>query len=204
MISVMLVDDHKILISGLADMINKSGIATVSGICFDATSCRRSLKNRLPDVLILDINLPDVDGVAFCQELKESYPDLKILALSSYHEIQVVRRMLENGANGYLLKSVIYEELIEGICAVANGETFICRDLRLPLKKQEQAAIWLSSREKEILKLIVEGYTNPQIADKLFLSPDTIKGYRKSLLFKLGAKNTAMLVKLALEQKLTL
>jgi DNA-binding NarL/FixJ family response regulator len=110
--------------------------------------------------------------------------------------------MLENGAAGYSLKNVMCEELMEGIVTVASGETFICHELDLQLKKKDNQPLWLTPRERELLKLIVEGYTNPEIAQKLFLSPETIKGYRKNLLFKLGAKNTAVLVKIALEQKL--
>ena len=202
MINVIIVDDHKILVEGLVKLINESNIAIVSDICFDAKSCRNVLKNNSPDVLLLDVSLPDADGVELCKELKTLYPELKILALSSYSEYSLVRRMLENGAAGYSLKNVMCEELMEGIVTVASGETFICHELDLQLKKKDNQPLWLTPRERELLKLIVEGYTNPEIAQKLFLSPETIKGYRKNLLFKLGAKNTAVLVKIALEQKL--
>ena len=202
MIRVVIVDDHKILVEGLVKLINESNIAIVSDVCYDAKSCRNVLKYNLPDVLLLDVNLPDTDGVELCKELKELYPELKILALSSYSEYSVVRRMLENGAAGYTLKNVMCEELMEGIETVAIGEAFICHELDLQLKKKGNQPLWLTPRERDLLKLIVDGYTNPEIAEKLFLSPETIKGYRKNLLLKLGAKNTALLVKYALEQRL--
>lgn len=204
MIKVIIVDDHKILVEGLVKLIDESNVAIVSAVCYDAKTCRNILKTITPDVLLLDINLPDSNGVELCKELKSLYPQLKILALSSFSEYSVVTRMLKSGAAGYTLKSVLSEELIEAIETIANGKTFICHELELQLKKKNNQSIWLTPREKEMLELIVEGYTNPQIAEKLFLSPETIKGYRKNLLFKLEAKNSAMLVRIAIEQKLTI
>lgn len=202
MIRVHIVDDHKMLVEGLRMLINESGTAKVTAVSHDAAQCYRILTSETPDVLLLDINLPDANGVDLCAELKSKYPDLKILALTSYGEYTVVRRMIENGALGYVLKNAMSEEVIAGIEAVASGELFLCHEVDLLMKKQENTAIWLTLRERELLKLIVEGYTNPEIAEKIFLSPETIKGYRKNLLFKLGVKNTATLVKLAIEEKL--
>lgn len=202
MIRVHIVDDHKMLVEGLCMLINESGTAKVTAVSHDAAHCYRILTTDTPDVLLLDINLPDANGVDLCAELKSKYPDLKILALTSYGEYTVVRRMIENGALGYVLKNAMSEEVIAGIEAVASGELFLCHEVDVLMKKQENTAIWLTLRERELLKLIVEGYTNPEIAEKIFLSPETIKGYRKNLLFKLGVKNTATLVKLAIEEKL--
>jgi DNA-binding NarL/FixJ family response regulator len=202
MITVNIVDDHKLLVEGLSKLINDSDIATVTAVAHDALNARKMLANKLPDVLMLDINLPDINGVDFCGEIKKNYPQLKVLALTSYGDYSVVRSMLENGASGYILKNAMSEEMIAGIEAVYSGETFLCHEVDVMMKKKENTGIWLTQREKELLKLIVEGYTNPEIADKIFLSPETIKGYRKNLLFKLGVKNTALLVKLAIEEKL--
>ncbi len=202
MITVNIVDDHKLLVEGLSKLINDSDIATVTAVAHDALNARKMLANKLPDVLMLDINLPDINGVDFCGEIKKNYPQLKVLALTSYGDYSVVRSMLENGASGYILKNAMSEEMIAGIEAVYAGEVFLCHEVDVMMKKKENTGIWLTQREKELLKLIVEGYTNPEIADKIFLSPETIKGYRKNLLFKLGVKNTALLVKLAIEEKL--
>jgi len=202
MIKVSIVDDHTILVDGLKKLINDSGIAVVESVSGDAAACRSALGFRLPDVLMLDISLPDANGIDLCKELKETYPALNILALSSYNEYAVVRQMLENGASGYVIKNAMPREIMEGIKTVAAGERVLCHEVDLLLKKQSDLTVWLSNRERELLELVADGYTNAEIADRIFLSPETIRGYRKNLLIKLGAKNTAMMVKMAIEQRL--
>jgi DNA-binding NarL/FixJ family response regulator len=202
MITVAIIDDHKVLVGGLNKLIDDSNIARVIGIGYSAKDCRNLLARGLPDVLLLDIELPDGNGVDLCAELTKSYPELKILALTGYGEYPVVRRMLESGAKGYILKNAMAEEMYEGIEAVAAGETFLCHEVDVMLKQKRSDALWLSPNEQRLLKLIVEGYTNPEIADKLCLGIKTVKSYRQNLLVKLGAKNTAVLVGMAIEKKL--
>jgi len=202
MISVVLVDDHKVLTEGLRGLIAESGIATVIGVAHSAAACRLSLGFWKPDVLLLDVGLPDINGLDFCKEIKEQFPRIKVLALTTHNEYTVVRQMLDNGASGYLIKNAMADEVLAGIKAVAAGETFLCHEIDLLMKKPASKNIWLSQRERELLRLICEGLTNGEIAEQIFLSPETIKGYRKNLLLKLGAKNTAVLVKMAFEQKL--
>ena len=202
MIKVAIVDDHKILTEGLQNLIEESGIATVVGIAHSAAECRLSLGFWKPDILLLDVGLPDISGLDFCKEIKEQFPEVKVLALTTHNEYAIVRQMLDNGASGYLIKNAMSEEVLEGIETVAKGETFLCHEIDLLMKRSPEKNIWLSDRERELLRLISEGWTNGEIADKIFLSPETIKGYRKNLLLKLGAKNTAVLVKMAVEQKL--
>ena len=202
LIKVVIVDDHKILTEGLHSLITESGIATVEGVAHSAGECRRNIRFWKPDVLLLDVGLPDISGIDYCKELKEEYPELKILALTTHNEYSIVRQMLDNGAAGYLIKNAMASEVLAGIQAVANGEIFLCHEVDMLMKRPKEKIIWLTEREKELLKLVTEGFTNAEIAQKIFLSPETIKGYRKNLLFKLDAKNTAMLVKIALEEKL--
>jgi len=202
MIKVAIVDDHKILTEGLQNLIEESGIATVVGIAHSAAECRLSLGFWKPDILLLDVGLPDISGLDFCKEIKEQFPEVKVLALTTHNEYAIVRQMLDNGASGYLIKNAMSEEVLEGIETVAKGETFLCHEIDLLMKRSPEKNIWLSDRERELLRLISEGWTNGEIADKIFLSPETIRGYRKNLLLKLGAKNTAVLVKMAVEQKL--
>ncbi len=199
---MVIVDDHKILVEGLNRLINDSGIAQVIRVGHSAKECRSLLRRELPDVLLLDIELPDGNGVDLCAELKQTYPGLKILALTSYGEYPVIRRMLESGAMGYILKNAMAEEIYEGIATVAAGDTFLCHEVDVLLRRKDNDELWLSPSEQRLLKLIVEGYTNPEIADKLCLSLKTVKGYRQNLLFKLGAKNTSVLVGMAIKQKL--
>lgn len=202
MIKVAIVDDHKILTDGLKSLIEESGIAKVVGVAHSAAECRNSIGFWKPDVLLLDVGLPDINGVDLCKELKELVPELKVLALTTHNEYSVVRQMLENGALGYLIKNAMTEEVLAGIQAVAAGETFLCHEIDVLMKRPKETHLWLSQREREMLKLVAEGLTNGEIADRIFLSPETIKSYRKNLLLKLDAKNTAVLVRIALEQKL--
>lgn len=202
MIRVAIVDDHKILTEGLQNLIKESGIAAVVGVAHSAGECRRSLGFWKPDVLLLDVGLPDISGLHFCKEIKEHFPAVNVLALTTHNEYTVVREMLDNGASGYLIKNAMAEEVLAGIKAVAAGEKFLCHEIDLLMKRPSEKNIWLSPRERELLRLISDGLTNTEIADQIFLSPETIRGYRKNLLLKLGAKNTAVLVKMAIEQKL--
>lgn len=202
MINVAIVDDHKILTEGLQSLIEGSGIAKVAGVAYSAADCRNSIRFWNPDVLLLDVGLPDISGVDFCKELKESFPELRVLALTTHNEYSVVRQMLEHGASGYLLKNAMCEEVLAGIKAVAEGETFLCHEIDLLMKRPKETQLWLSQREREMLKLVAEGLTNTEIAERIFLSPETIKSYRKNLILKLDAKNTAVLVRIAIEKKL--
>lgn len=202
MIKVAIVDDHKILTEGLQSLIEDSGAANVVGIAHSAAECQLSLGFWKPDVLLLDVGLPDISGVDFCKEVKAQFPAINVLALTTYNEYSIVRQMLDNGASGYLVKNAMADEVLAGIEAVAAGDTFLSHEIDLLMKKPSSKNIWLSPRERELLRLISEGLTNGEIAEQIFLSPETIKGYRKNLLLKLGAKNTAVLVKMAFEQKL--
>jgi DNA-binding NarL/FixJ family response regulator len=202
MINILIVDDHKILADSLRKLIEESGDIKVANIANSAKECRYHLRYSIPDVLLLDISLPDGNGVDLCKELIEQYPTLKILALTTYNEYSTVRQMLENGALGYIIKNAMVEELIEGIISVAAGEKFLCHEVDMLVKKNVHTNIWLTPRERELLKLIVEGYSSIEISDITSLGHETIKSYRKNLLLKLNAKNTAVLVKKALEEKL--
>lgn len=202
MIKVVIVDDHKILTEGLQSLIAESDIATVVGVAHSAAECRLSLGFWIPDVVLLDVGLPDISGLDFCKEIKEQFPDVNVLALTTHNEYAIVRQMLNNGASGYLIKNAMADEVLAGIEAVAAGETFLCHEIDLLMKRPAEKNIWLSPRERELLRLISDGLTNTEIANQIFLSPETIRGYRKNLLLKLGAKNTAVLVKMAIEQKL--
>ena len=202
MIQVQIIDDHKMFVEGLEKIINESGIAKVGGKAHTARDGRLMLDGGQADVLLLDVHLPDGNGVDLCSEFLAQYPKLKVLALTSFSEYAVVSRMLNNGALGYVLKNAMSEEILQGIETVSGGEQFICEEVNLLLKKQAKKAIVLTVKELELLRLISDGYINVEIADKMCLGLETINSYRKNLLFKLQARNTAVLVKMAIEQKL--
>lgn len=189
-------------VEGLTASINESGIAKVTGVSYSLEECRRDLSSETAEVLLLDISLPDGNGIDFCGEIHQKYPDMKILVLTSHDEYSIAKRVMGNGASGYILKNSLSEEVIAGIEVVANNKIFLCDEVDILLKEHTDKPVWLSSREQELLRLIVDGYSNQEMAEKLFLGIETIKTYRKNLIQKLGAKNSMILVKMAIEKKL--
>ena len=201
-IKLLIVDDHRILVAGLKKLFENSATVQVTGVAFSGKECRSAIIKELPDVILLDINLPDASGIDLCKEIKSQHPEIKIVALSSFNEYAIVRRMLENGASGYVVKNAMPEEIKMSVEMAANNASFLCEEIDLLMRKRSKNPIWLTPREKELLKLIVDGITNHEITEKMFLGVETINSYRKNLLIKLGAKNTAILVRMALEEKL--
>jgi DNA-binding NarL/FixJ family response regulator len=203
MIEIHIVDDHQMVVECLSRMINTSNRMKVTGKYFDLKSCREGLTRKMPDILLLDVELPDGNGVDFCAEVKMIYPALKIIILTSYKEFNTVKHALYNGALGYVLKNAAPEEFFTGIETVNRGEQFLCEKVDLLLEdKKDTKAIWLTNREKEILKYTAEGYTAKETADLIFRDPETVKTCRKNLFIKLNAKNVAELIKKGYEMKL--
>lgn len=201
MITIHITDDHKILVEGLKLLISESKDIQISGVSYNLEQCRKALTQENPDVLLLDLNLPDGSGIDFCNEIRRKYPLLKILILTTHNEYSVAKQTLENGASGYILKNALSEEVIAGIETVMQGEVFLCDEIDVLMKRKKEQQIWLTNREKELLRLIVDGYTNQEMADKMFLSIETIKTYRKNLILKLGAKNSVLMAKMAIENQ---
>jgi len=202
MSKILIVDDHPLILQSLTNIINDSRVGEVVVTATTAKQCKELIATRHFDLVLLDINLPDGNGLDICKEIKMKYPQIKILAITSFNEFTIIHKMLENGASGYILKNSMPEEVVEGIETVLNGETFLCHEVDILMKKKIDQQVFLTPRETELLRLICEGYTNPEIAEKLFLGVETVNSYRKNLLFKLNARNTAVLVKIAVEQKL--
>jgi DNA-binding NarL/FixJ family response regulator len=203
MIKVMIVDDHPIVTNGIRHLIDAQSDMRVAGTATCGEECKKMLCDDLPDVLLLDINLPDINGMELCKFVHEKYPLLKIIALTSFREFFYVRKMLHNGAKGYILKNAMPDEITEGIRSVHRGEEFLSEEINTAFSVgKEKGKFFLTIRETELLAFIIDGYTNKEIADKMFLGVETVNSYRKNLLLKLGVKNTAAMVKLAIEQKL--
>lgn len=199
---ILIVDDHPLIAQSLSSIINDSKIGEVVAVATTAKQCLELIATKHIDLVLLDINLPDGNGLDICKSITERYPQIKVLAITSFNEFTIIRKMMDNGASGYILKNSMPDEVVEGIETVLRGETFLCHEVDLLMKKKSDQHIFLTPRETELLKLICDGYTNPEIADKLFLGVETVNSYRKNLLFKLNARNTAVLVKIAMEQKL--
>ncbi|MCL2028613.1 MAG: response regulator transcription factor [Bacteroidales bacterium] len=202
MINVIIIDDHKFLLQGLEQMLNQSGKVIVSNIGYSAADCRRLLENRLPEVLILDVKLPDDDGCVLCAELVKKYPTLRVLMLTSYIDTTAYNRAMQSGARGYILKNSDYDDFLEGIQVVALGGRYVCEDMEKLLKKNPQTDVKLSKREHELLKHISAGHTSGEIAVKMGITEQTIKGYRKNLHRKFDVRNTAQLMCAAMDMGL--
>jgi DNA-binding NarL/FixJ family response regulator len=206
MIRVFIVDDHPVVIEGIHSLLQHEKDIEWAGQAMNAQSCLGFFVNNAVHVVLMDINLPDINGVELCGLMKEKYPGIMILGLSTSNQGVYIKKMMENGASGYILKNASKEELLNAIHAVHEGNIFFSGEVGQALQdyqrssKNELPAI--SRREKEILELIAEGFTNPQIAEKLFLSQFTVDSHRKNLLAKLNVKNTATLIKFAIENKL--
>ena len=207
MVRVFIVDDHPVVIEGIHALLqNEKDMAWV-GQAMNAPSCLGFFVNNTADVVLMDISMPGMDGVELCAVMKEKYPGIMILGLSSFNQGLYIKKMMENGASGYILKNSSKEELIKAIHAVHDGNIYFSGEVGTALLEYQKSAAArelpvLTAREKEVLELIAEGYTNPQIAEKIFLSPFTVDSHRKNLLAKLGVKNTASLIRLAVEKKL--
>ena len=201
-IDVYIVDDHQLVCEGVSDLINQSGQAHVSYTFTTLEACRQALLSRRPDVLLLDISMPDGDGIAFCQEIINDYPKVKVVAITIHDEYSMIQRMMACGAHGYVLKSSSSEELLEAINSVWQGRQYVSRQVTDIMEKGKENCVVLTEVEKNILRMICDGHTNPEIAQQLSLSTETVNWYRKRLLAKFGVKNTVGLVRTVLEQKL--
>jgi DNA-binding NarL/FixJ family response regulator len=195
---IFIVDDHPLVLEGLKSLLADSEEVTLVGTAMNAFDAIAFLKNHKVDIAFLDINLPDISGIDLCKKIKDEFPDIKCLALSTFTERSYISRMIQNGAMGYLLKSSSKEEIFDAIRQVTAGGYYMNVNLTETSKTEKEKAIpYLTRREVEVLKLIAEGLTNPQIADKIFVSTLTINSHRKSLLMKFEVNNTASLIKLA-------
>ena len=202
LIDVNIVDDHTLLTESLADAINRSEVAHVSRTFATLEACRQTLEERCPDVLLLDISMPDGDGVAFCQQMLEAHPKLKIVCVTIHDEYTVVQRMLDSGVHGYLLKNSSVSELVRALQTVWKGGRYVSQEVKDIISRSEPESVFLTDVERNILRLICDGNTNPEIATQLGLSTETVNWYRKRLLTKFGVKNAVSMVKLALKEQL--
>ncbi|MVT11740.1 response regulator transcription factor [Chitinophaga tropicalis] len=206
MIKVIVVEDHPIMVEGLKNiLLNDAGIE-MKGDYGNGKSVLQALEKEQPDVILMDVNLPDISGVTLCMEIKKKYEDIRIIGLSIHDEQPVIHSMLQNGASGYVLKNALGTEIIRAIYAIMDGEEYLCSNTKEALKNADaellKAIPRITRREKEILQLIGKGLTTMQIADQLFISTHTVESHRKNLMEKFGVNNTTTVVKLATEYKL--
>jgi DNA-binding NarL/FixJ family response regulator len=206
MIRVFIVDDHPVVIEGIHALLSQEEDIEWVGQAMNAQSCLGFFVSSTADVVLMDINLPDLSGMELSATMRDKHPGVIILGLSTFNQGLYIKKMMENGASGYILKNASKEELLRAIRAVYGGHIFFSGEVGEALKGYQSALKKelpvLTRREKEILELIAEGYTNGSIADKLFVSHFTVDSHRKNLMAKLNVKNTASLIKLAVQEKL--
>jgi DNA-binding NarL/FixJ family response regulator len=207
--NILIVDDHKILAEGLAELIKKDKSFKIEGIITNGLDVIPFLEKHQPDLIILDLEMPDINGAALAKEILAVYKDMKIMILTMHTEPVYFDQLFNIGIAGYLNKNADKAEILEALDCISKGKTYFNRDIvteyinfqKTPQSKKPEE-LRITQREKEVLQLIMEGLTTAQISEKLFVSQNTIDSHRKNLLSKLGVKNTAELVKLAIEKQL--
>ena len=210
-IRVLLADDHKIFREGVRSLLEKEKDMEVVDEASNGAEVLEKVRNQKIDVVVLDIDIGKPSGIEIAEAISMNHPQVKILILSMIGLHDFVIQALEKGAIGFLLKNTGKDEVLTAIRSVAKGDSYFSKEvssilieqLHKPgLSKKKNVDIPISPREIEVLKLISQEYSNPEIAEKLFISIRTVDTHRRNLLEKLGAKNTAGLVRYALQNGL--
>lgn len=203
-IKVAIADDHPVVINGLQQMIARYPHITLTDIYINASRLLEGLQTEVPDVLLLDIQLPDRMGDELAAHILKKHTGLKIIALTNFNSILYVNSMFLNGAKGYLLKTADESTIIRAIETVHEGGEFLepamkeeLRQYEANIRRMATLKATLTPREREILQLIADGHTGQEIAGKLFISNKTVEYYRSSILLKMDVKNVAELIKKA-------
>ena len=203
---LVIVDDHIIFRKGLHTILNEIGIIKVVAEASNAVELFDILKKQDVDVILMDINMPGIDGIEATKKVLSKYPDIKVIALTMHEEIGYFNKMMEAGAEGFLLKKTTKDELEEAIQTVMNDENYFSSEFagasQLNKKPKVATDIKLSEREVEVLEMICKGFSNADISRELGLSQRTIDGHRARLFEKTGAKNAPNLVMFAIKHDL--
>ena len=198
--NIFLTDDHEILLGGLEKIIETETDFHVIEKAGTVKETLDKLTQLSVDLLITDYNLPDSDGLALVQKVRRKYPEMKVIVLSMHDESHLVKEILKEGVNGYVLKKDSQNELIDAIRAIFDGKTFLSNDINKMLLQSlhgSDGKRLLTSREREILKLIAKEFTYRMIAEELFISERTVETHRKNIFQKTGTHNLVGLIKFA-------
>ena len=208
MIEIVILDDHNLVLEGIASMLAKEKTMKVVKTLNLGKLLLTYLEDHSPNVLLLDINLPDISGLDLCKEVSKKYPSICIIGLSNYNETGFIKNMMKNGAKGYLQKNTSKEELIEAINVTQSGEVYLPKSIKEKLLNESFGVSSrsfipvLTRREKEILACIADELTNTETAEKLFISVKTVEAHRNNLLQKFDVRNTAGLIRQAMTKGL--
>src|SRR5690606_5475432 len=201
-ISVIIIDDHPIVLQGFSHILQNedkisllsSFTSAIEGITYMAT--------HPVDVVLLDINMPDMNGIEACERINKNFPQGKVLSISNNNENSIIQRMLQSGASGYILKNASADELVQCIWDAVEGITALSQDVKNIIQSSKKPSLpKITRRENEILLLLAQGMTSPEIAEKIFVSPLTIETHRRNLIQKFNVNNTASLIHKAMELK---
>lgn len=208
-INLLIADDHTMFLQGIMSLLEQEPNICVVDTAVNGIEALEIIKKGNVDFIILDISMPEMDGIELSKILKKEHPNVKILIVSTHSNVMIISRLIRIGVNGYLLKNAEKSELLKAINTIASGENYFAEELEekhlsnsSKIEKQVSNLTELSSREKEILVLIAHEYNTAEIAEKTFISLNTVNTHRRNLLSKLNAKNTAGLVKYAVENGL--
>ncbi len=215
-IKLFVVDDHPIFVDGIVNLLKDTPGFEIIGTASNGQEFLDKIKTEQPDIVLMDINMPVMDGIEATQELKIRYPKIKVIALTMFNDIRFIKELLEIGAKGYVLKNISREDLIKAVNTVSEGKPFLdsavqekvissmssSDDEDFDEKEADLMVQNITSRELEILQLIALGMTSQDISQKLFISKNTVETHRKNLLAKLNVKNTASLLKFAYKKGL--
>ncbi len=206
MIKTIITYDHPIVLEGLKNLLNNQEDLELSGFYENGKDLLSALETLQPDVLLLDINLPDISGIELCRQIRARDKDLRIIALSVHDELPVINSMLQSGVNGYVLKNSVGTEIINAIHTVMDGQSYLCAKTRDMLSRSGEGQLKqvprITRREKEILQLIAQGYTTPKVAATLFISTHTVESHRKNLMEKFEVNNMTSVIKMATDYQL--
>jgi DNA-binding NarL/FixJ family response regulator len=200
---VLIVEDHPIVSDSLFRLINDTFENTTCVHAGTGTKGLSYLNGNHFDIILLDINLPDMSGIEFCSQARFRFPELKILVVTSMAQRHVIDKAIQSGVMGFVLKTSDVRDITEGIRQVMDGKTYFglgVRDIMDGQTVSGSSEPVITRRESEILRLIADGFTNQEIADRLFISSSTVDSHRKNLLVKFNSKNTAALVKTAISK----
>ncbi len=206
-IKVLIADDHEILRFGISTFLSSADSINVVGEASSGEECVELFKEKRPDICVLDISMPGMDGIETTKAIREIDPDVKVLILSMHIDKAILDQVLEAGINGYLLKDTEKTELLHGIESIAKGQQVFSDPIQKLITKSylnggRAPHDSITSRELEVLQLIVEGYSSKLIADKLDISPRTVDTHRGNIMQKLNIPNAAGLVRYAMENDL--
>ena len=210
-IRIVLADDHKMILAALRSLLEKEMDIAVVGEAGDGTALLELVERTAPDIAVVDVGMPGMNGVEATRRLLAARPVLKVLALSAYSDKRFVLEMLEAGAKGYLIKASASDELPRAIRAIARGQTYLCPEVagsiveavRDKTSLEGNAAPKLGQREREVLALLAEGKSSSEIAARMHIAPSTVEVHRRNIMRKLDLHSVAELTKYAIREGLT-